>query len=283
MRLLRSIGVLICIATVNASAQTTRPATAPTQIDPSLPTLFLIGDSTVRNGTQGQAGWGEVVGRYFDKSEVNLVNRAIGGRSSRTFITEGRWDRVLAEMKSGDFVIIQFGHNDGGEIARGNRPRGSLRGIGEESEDVVVEMTGQKETVHTFGWYLRKYINDAKAKGVTPIVCSYVARKIWKDERIERGTYAAWAREVAQAEKVPLLDLNEITAREYEKLGAEKVQDLFADERTHTNRDGAEVNARCAVAGLKAIDGLALRLLMSDETKSIEPYTPANHEHANQP
>jgi lysophospholipase L1-like esterase len=71
---------------------------------------------------------------YFDPTRVNVVNRARGGRSSRTFVTEGLWDQLMASVKPGDIVLIQFGHNDGGAINDTNRARGSLRGIGDETE-----------------------------------------------------------------------------------------------------------------------------------------------------
>src|SRR5713101_9427458 len=70
------------------------------------PTLFIIGDSTVNNSTKGQIGWGTPIAAFFDKTKINVENRARGGRSSRTYTTEGLWDRVLAEMKSGDFVLM---------------------------------------------------------------------------------------------------------------------------------------------------------------------------------
>ena len=76
------------------------------------PTLFIIGDSTVRNSTAGQMGWGDPLVAHFDPAKIEIINRAIGGRSSRTFLTEGRWDAVMAHLKPGDFVLIQFGHND---------------------------------------------------------------------------------------------------------------------------------------------------------------------------
>ena len=123
-------------------------------IDPALPALFLVGDSTVKVGTAGQMGWGEVVGEHFDRARITVVNYARGGRSSRTFQTEGLWDRVLTAMRPGDFVLIQFGHNDGGELFLTTRPRASLPGIGEETKEAVVELTGRTEVVHTFGWAL---------------------------------------------------------------------------------------------------------------------------------
>ena len=88
--------------------------------NPALPTLFLIGDSTVRNGrgdgANGQWGWGEPLVDYFDPAKINVVNRAVGGLSSRTYLTMGHWDRVLAMLKPGDFVMMQFGHNDDGPL-----------------------------------------------------------------------------------------------------------------------------------------------------------------------
>jgi lysophospholipase L1-like esterase len=220
------------------------------------PTLFLIGDSTVRNGAgdgaNKQWGWGEPIAAYFDPTKITVLNRARGGRSSRTFMTEGLWDQVVSAMKPGDFVLIQFGHNDGGAINDASRARGTIKGVGEEVEEIDNILTNKHEVVHTYGWYLRKYVADAKAKGATPIICSPVTRKIWKDGRIVRDQYARWAEEVAKAEKVRFINLNEIIARQYEAMGAEKVEPLFADEHTHTTLAGAELNARSVISGLRA-------------------------------
>src|ERR1700722_14131112 len=86
-------------------------AIVQTAANPNLPTLYVVGDSTARNN-EPLRGWGSEIGAFFDPAKINVVNRAIGGRSSRTFMTEGRWDKVLAELKPGDFVLVQFGHND---------------------------------------------------------------------------------------------------------------------------------------------------------------------------
>src|SRR2546421_434880 len=107
---MRIILVILMIVCGVAQAQT-RPTTAP--INPALPTLWLIGDSTVRNGqdtgNNGQWGWGNPIAAYFDTGRINVQNWALGGTSSRTFQTIGRWDKVLSQIKSGDFVIMQFG------------------------------------------------------------------------------------------------------------------------------------------------------------------------------
>jgi lysophospholipase L1-like esterase len=223
------------------------------------PTLFLIGDSTVRNRTRGQLGWGDPFAGLFESSKIAVTNRALGGRSSRTFLTEGLWDKVLAELKPGDFVLMQFGHNDGGPLDDG-RARASLKGNGEQSQLVTNKTSGKVETVHTYGWYMRKYITDTKAKGATPIVLSLVPRKIWKDAKVVRGTndYAKWAKEAAADENVPFVDLNDIVATHYEALGQQKVEGLFADEHTHTNEEGAKLNAQCVVEGLRALKNCEL-------------------------
>src|SRR5881227_1754127 len=119
------------------------------------PTLFLVGDSTVNTPTKGVQGWGTPIAGLFDQTKIKVENRARGGRSSRTYYTEGLWDQVAADLKPGDFVLMQFGHNDGGPLT-GGRARASLKGSGDETKDV--EDQGKKETVHTYGWYLRKYV-----------------------------------------------------------------------------------------------------------------------------
>jgi lysophospholipase L1-like esterase len=233
--------------------------------NPSLPTLWLIGDSTVRNGrgdgANGQWGWGDMVGRYFDSTKINVVNRAVGGLSSRTFMTQGHWDRVMAELKPGDFVMMQFGHNDAGPLDDTARARGTIRGVGEESREIDNPITGKHEVVYSYGWYLRKFIADARAKGATPIVCSLIPRKTWKDGKIARNNedYAGWAAQVATAEHAPLVDLNELIARRYDALGPEKVEPLFGDPHTHTSRAGAELNAEVVVEGLKGLPENPLR------------------------
>jgi lysophospholipase L1-like esterase len=242
------------------------------------PTLFLIGDSTVRNGrgdgANGQWGWGEPLADFFDPAKIDLVNRALGGRSSRTYLTGGQWESVRARLKPGDFVLMQFGHNDGGAINDATRARGSLRGTGEESQEIDNLLTKQHETVHTYGWYLRRFIADAKAGRVRPIVLSPVPRKIWKDGRIVRSQdYGMWAAEVARTEHVPFVDLNEIIARRYEEMGPDKVEPLFADEHTHTTRRGAQLGAACVVAGLKGLKGNPLKSYFSRAAKAL----PAAH------
>jgi len=252
----------------------------PVPANPVLPTLFLIGDSTVRNGqgdgSNGQWGWGEPIVDLFDTKKINVVNRAVGGLSSRTYLTGGHWERVLEMIKPGDFVVMQFGHNDSSAINDNTRARGSIKGVGEESQEVDNSLTGKHETVHSYGWYLRKFIADARAKGATPVVCSPIPRKIWADGKIVRGTafYAGWAEEVAKETGTFFVPLNEIIARRYDVLGADAVNGLFGDEHTHTNRPGAELNAVCVVSGLEALKGNPFGSFLTPEAAKIPPFSP---------
>jgi lysophospholipase L1-like esterase len=197
----------------------------------------------------------------------------MGGPSSRTYITEGLWDETLAFIKPGDFVIFQFGHNDSGPLDDTSRARGTIPGVGDETREIDNPITKKHEVVHSYGWYMRKYVADTLAKGATPIVCSPIPRKLWKDGKIERNAanYGGWARQVADSAKVAFVDLNEIIARHYDALGEVQVEPMFADPHTHTSRAGAEMNAECVVAGLKALAGNPLVSYLSDKGKAVVP------------
>lgn len=238
-------------------------------------TLFIIGDSTVKNGTRGQRGWGEVIAPFFDTNRLRIANHAIGGRSSRTFLTEGRWAKVASELQPGDFVLMQFGHNDGGALNDTSRARGTIKGTGEETRDIDNLLTKKPETVHTYGWYLRQFIRETMAQGAAPIVLSPVPRKIWKDGHVARSKdYGAWAAEVATAEKAAFVNLNEIVARRYEALGTNKVDALFGDEHTHTNADGAALNAEAVISGIKALRPCRLCDYLATPAETVKPFQP---------
>ncbi|MFD0998394.1 rhamnogalacturonan acetylesterase [Ohtaekwangia kribbensis] len=230
------------------------------------PVIYLVGDSTVKNGSgkgdSGLWGWGDFLYTQFDTTKVRIENHARGGRSSRTYQTEGLWHNVLANVKPGDYIIMQFGHNDGGAINDTLRARGSIRGIGEETEEIDNLITHKHEIVHSYGWYMRKYIRDAKAKGAIPIVCSLVARNVWKDGKVVRSTdsYATWAADVAKAEGAYYIDLNDLVASRYEQLGPEEVKSkLFLEDHTHTTEAGARINAALVAEAIRGEKKLALR------------------------
>lgn len=266
--------LVACLSPLTSAAQTGELAPLPTPpiqrpANPKLPTLFVVGDSTANNNANGGKGWGDPFVAFFDTSKLNVLNRARAGRSSRTFLTEGLWEKVLQDLKAGDYVLIQFGHNDGGPLDTG-RARGSLPGLGEETKEVT-KPDGTKEVVHTFGWYNRKFIADVKAKGATPILLSLTVRNIWKDGRVERGSgkFRQWAEELARAENVRFVDVTNIVADKYEALGEEKVKALFGPDHTHTSPAGAEFNAAAVVAGLKRLKGNPFKKYFSPRANEV--------------
>jgi rhamnogalacturonan acetylesterase len=269
----------VCLSPFICAAQTGELAPLPTPpiqrpADPKLPTLFVVGDSTANNNANGGKGWGDPFAAFFDASKLNVLNRARAGRSSRTFLTEGLWDKVLQDLKAGDYVLIQFGHNDGGPLDTG-RARGSLPGLGEETK-AVTNPDGSQEVVHTFGWYNRKFIADVKAKGATPIILSLTVRNIWKEGQVERGSgsFRQWAEELARAEGVRFVDVTTLVADKYQALGEEKVKPLFGPDHTHTSPAGAEFNAESVVAGLKGLKGDPFKKYFSARAKEVKAYKP---------
>ena len=246
------------------------PCASPGQ-DLAPRTVFLIGDSTVKNDTPGQLGWGSRLASHFDDSKVRVENRARGGRSSRTYLREGLWDEVLAKVQPGDFVIMQFGHNDNGPLDEG-KARASLKGNGDDTREVTLKETGAMETVHSYGRYLRRYISDAKAKGATPVVCSLVPRNIWDGGKVVRASesYCRWAREAAEQAGAFFIDLNESAARKLEALGQEKVPPLFTSaDHTHTSPAGAALNAKCVAEGIRSLQGCALAESLRPPSKLV--------------
>jgi lysophospholipase L1-like esterase len=242
--------------------------------DPNLPTLWLIGDSTVRNGTlgdngpTGQWGWGAPLTGYFDLTKINVVNRAFGGTSSRTFYNGFFWKDLKPRIKKGDFVIMQFGANDNG----GAKGKGALSGVGDETE------MNNDETVHSFGWYLKQFVAEARAQNATPIICSLTPRKRWSSDGKQfvrdNGTHAAWAEQVAKETQTPFVPLYDIIATKYEQLGSEKVDTLYVPspkERLHTGWGGAIVNAECVISGLKALPDDPLASSLSARAAAIAP------------
>lgn len=243
----------------HADSSATPPADTAAPRDDARPTLYLVGDSTVRNGTPGQVGWGDRLAQHFDASRIRVINRARGGRSSRSYYHEGLWDALLAEMRPGDYVLIQFGHNDGGK-PHDSKGRGSVRGIGEETVEVTDPATGESQVVHTFGWYLRKYVADAKAKGVTPILVSYIPRAprpgaAWPPSDATPTTYALWTRQVAEAQGVPFIDLHGLLLSHYLTLTPDEIKSRYFCEQdwTHTSDAGAKHNAQTVANAIREL------------------------------
>ena len=234
------------------------------------PVFYIIGDSTVKNGDgtgrNNQMGWGTVIIPFFDTTRIDVRNHAIGGRSSRTFITEGRWTRILETLKKDDYVIMQFGHNDAGPLDDTARARGTIRGIGEDSTEIYNPIRKMQEVVHTYGWYMRKYVRETKAKGAIPIVCSLIPRENWKDGKVVRSgdSWALWAKQIAEQEGAYFIDLNELVASKYEEMGQEEVHKFFPADHTHTNLEGARLNAEIVANALKKTNPGNIKKFMTE-------------------
>lgn len=209
--------------------------------------LYMVGDSTMQNygsGDRPQTGWGETIGNYMN-ANVTVVNRASGGRSTKSFIDEGKWDAVKNLLAAGDYVIIQFGHND------------------QKSE---VDLHTDPDT--TYKENLTKFINDAKVKGATPIICTSVVRRSFSGLtlRSDLGDYPRAAKEAAAAAGVVSVDLNASTLATFQQFGVEGTKKIFlhglagefpnypngVSDNSHFQTFGADLIARLFVRDLQS-------------------------------
>lgn len=239
-----------------AKALMSRPAPGTTRKGNN-PVLFLIGNSTMRNGTKGdgsngQWGWGYFAHQYFDSNKISVENQALGGMSTRTFYRQ-LWPDVRKAMKPGDWVIISIGHNDNGPYDSG-RARAVLPGTGDDSLQVTIQETGVHETVYTYGGYLRRYIAECRAAGAYPILMSLTPRDDFDAAtgKIVRKPQTQWGALVAAEEGVPYVDLNEISGAKLDRYSKWKEKYMFFGDHIHTSAWGAELNARSAAEGIMA-------------------------------
>ena len=241
------------------------------------PVVFITGDSTVKNNDKdpdGMWGWGAVANTVFDETKIDIVNAAMAGRSCRSYLNEGRWDRVYNSLQPGDFVLIQFGHNDISPIDK-PKYRGAIATAKDTchvykmqaakedlSKQNVIDQrlksntqVGSYEVVYSFGWYLKKFIQDVREKGATPILVSLTPRNEWPNGKIERrnDTYGKWYREVAEETGCEFVDLHNITADFLDKKCGkkEKAMKYFNHDHTHTSLLGAKTNAQSVAKGLR--------------------------------
>jgi rhamnogalacturonan acetylesterase len=239
-------------------------------LNPNLPTVFIVGDSTASNGPN--LGWGSHLGNYFDLTKVNVANRAIAGRSSRSYMDEGHWDTTLAEIKAGDYVLLQWGQNDGSDLggAGSKNARGDLRGDGDATQDVaqtVGPKTGQVETIHTYGWYNRKYVADILAKGATPMFLSMTIHNTWKPDAAgtlrvaEDMRFAPVMWKIAQEQHLAFIDMASVEATRMESVGKDKAAAWFPIDYVHTSPEGAELNAQSVVIALEIAKSPLLKYL----------------------
>jgi len=257
---------LAILLTVPAVAQDAKQPPAPAQ----QPVLFLVGDSIMKTGTgdggNGPWGWGSEIIPLFDEAKIQVMNEGRGGRSSRGFIEEGHWAKIVDRLKPGDFVIVMFGHNDAANSQ--NYPdRISIKGSGDQTQEIDSTKTGKKQTIHTYGWYVGQYAKDAKAKGATAIICSPVPRNTWEGGKIKRGFdgYAQWAADAAKTSAALYIDLNALVCDRFDKLGQQQAKAYFADTQ-HATKAGARLNAEAVIEGLK-------NLKVNQVTSALKPGT----------
>lgn len=203
----------------------------------------MIGDSTMANKSTAndnpERGWGQTLPDFFSE-EVHISNHAMNGRSSKSFIDEGRWDTVLREMKAGDYLFIQFGHNDEKrDSARYTSPGG------------------------TFDDNLRRFVNEARSKGGIPVLFSSIVRRNFNEAGVlvdTHGDYLKSPENVARELDVTFIDLNKITHRLVQDMGVEESKKLFMWIAPKTNQlhpEGKEDNTHLNVYGGKMVAGLA--------------------------
>jgi lysophospholipase L1-like esterase len=264
------------------------------------PTIFVLGDSTARNSGKGKngqpwAGWGTPLADYFAASKATVANVAHAGTSSRTYFNNpGDWPSVAPQIKAGDFVLLVFGINDGGPPQTVSA-RGSIPGIGDETVQLS-RPDGTVETAHTYGWYMSTMASVAREKGAQVYFLTVTTRNIWtnpkvkfndatpigplpadydpKEDRIERGTsrgqYTQWTKDLGVKLHLPVLDLTNLCADRYEKMGREAVNALYSD-HNHTYVPGAEIVAESIVSGLKAFKASPFLPLLSEKGKAVAP------------
>ena len=238
-----------------AKALMSRPKPGSTRRG-SNPVLYLVGNSTMRNGTRGdgsngQWGWGYYANQYFNADRITVENQALGGMSTRTFYTD-LWPAVRDALKPGDWVIVSIGHNDNGEFFDQKRARAVIPGVDPDTCYVGFnQRTQRQDTVYSYGYYLRRYINEVRAKGANPILMSLTPRDAYDDKgKIVRKPQTEWAAYVAATEGVPFVDLNERSGQKLDSYSPWKEKYHFLGDHIHTSKFGAELNARSAAEGL---------------------------------
>ena len=220
------------------------------------PTLYLAGDSTVTDQPkEPTTSWGQMLTRFFTP-DVAIANHAESGETLKSFITGLRLDKILSQIRPGDYLFIQFGHNDMKE----NWPQTYV------------------EPATTYRQYLKVFIAEARRRGAIPVLVSPMQRRNFDPQgkvRNTLGEFPASMRQTAREENVPLIDLTTMSTALYEALGTEKSWLAFAGGRdaTHHSAYGAYELAKCVVEGIKA-NRLELARYLADDFKSFDPAHP---------
>ena len=222
-----------------------------------LPTVFIAGDSTVTDQPrEPNASWGQMFTRFF-KPGVAIANHAESGETLKSFVTGMRLDKMLSYMKAGDYLFVQFGHND----QKANWPQTYV------------------EAFTTYKAYLKVFIAEARRRGATPVLVTSMHRRNFDEHgKIKNtlGDYPEAMRQVAREENVALIDLHAMSASLYEALGPEKSPIAFAGngrDATHHSAYGAYELARCVVEGVRT-SGLDLKKFLADDVVPFNPSHP---------
>lgn len=232
----------------------TQPRVAVLEIAKAdVPTLYLLGDSTVCDQpSEPFASWGQMLPRFF-KPEIAVANHAQSGESLRSSLGAKRLEKVVGGLKPGDTVLIQFGHNDEKEKGEG-----------------VGAFTTYKAS-------LRQYVAEVRTHGGQAVLVTPVQRRTFEKDgkmRNSHGDYPEAVRQVAAEENVPLIDLHALSSTLYEALGQEKSGALFKPgDGTHHNNYGAYELARCVVEGLRATK-LPLMKSLAEDVPRFDPAQP---------
>lgn len=222
-----------------------------------VPTVYLAGDSTVTDqSSEPAASWGQMLPRFFS-NDIAIANHAESGETLKSFLTELRLDKILSTLRAGDWLLIQFGHND---------------------EKAQWPQT-YAEAATTFRAYLRAYIAEARRRGATPILITSVERRNFDASGhiiASHGDYPDAVRAVAREDGIALIDLEQMSKVFYEALGEKRAPLAFNDDgrdKTHHNNYGAYELARMVVAGIRSADPkLAAHLETAAQT--FDPNTP---------
>ncbi len=236
-----------------------RPAVRSLEIVPvtDAVTVFLAGDSTVTDQPREPgASWGQMLPRFF-KDNVAVANHAESGETMKSFLTAHRFDKLLSAMMPGDYLFIQFGHNDS---------------KAQWAQTYVEPFT-------TYKAYLKVFIAEARRRGATPVLVTSMHRRNFDAHgkiKNTHGDYPEAVRQVAREEAVALIDLHTMSAQLYEALGPEKSPLAFSNngkDATHHNNYGAYELAQCIVTGIRAAK-LPLADLLTDDAPQFDPVKP---------
>ena len=262
-----------------AKALMSRPKPGSTRVGNN-PVMFLVGNSTMRNGTlgngnNGQWGGGYYFPYYFDATRISVENQALGGMSTRTFYTD-LWPAIRQALKAGDWVVVSIGHNDNGEFFDQRRARAVIPGVDPDTCYIGFNQRTQKQdTVYSYGNYLRQYIHEIRQKGANPILMSLTPRDAFDEKgKIVRKPQTEWAAYIAATEGVPFVDLNEISGAKLDSYSRWKEQYHFLGDHIHTSKFGAEMNARSAAEGLWENNNpqlLPLKTMMQHVPLKVKP------------